>query len=86
LTCPVICDVKLQAQQAGAACKQFAVGNHDDARRQAPACEPDTQVRTNARRLTRRYRDERSVKCGVLNVEWLKRRNGRAADNLTLET
>jgi hypothetical protein len=29
LTWPVICDLNLQAQKAGAACKQSAIGNHN---------------------------------------------------------
>jgi hypothetical protein len=49
-----------QAQQARAGLEQLAVGDHDDARRQPAAREPDAQVGPDAGRLARRYRYQRS--------------------------
>ena len=51
------------AQQARAPLEQLAVGDHDDARRQPAAREPDAQVGPDAGWLARRYRNERSVEC-----------------------
>ena len=83
---PVIHDLERYAQEAGAACEQFAVGNHYHARRQAPPRKPNTQVWPDACGFAGRYRDEGSVEWRVLNVECVGRRIGDAADNLTLAT
>ena len=48
------------AQTAGAALQEFPVGQHHDPSRQAPAREPNAEVRPDAGRLTRRYRNQRS--------------------------
>jgi hypothetical protein len=49
------------AQQARAALEQFAVGDHDDARRQPAVREPDAQVGPDARRLACRHRNQRGL-------------------------
>lgn len=46
-----------EAQQARACQEQLAVGYHDDARRQPATRKLDAQVRPDAGRFTRRYRD-----------------------------